>query len=183
MNKKFGRKLIICNRCSKEKVHFGLNMCSSCLRRTKRETRPSFYLGTCYSEMNRRVKTFDLLRPNYFGKPICTKDEFINRFLNDINFLMLYKNWQENNFKRKFAPSIDRIDNEKGYLIPNLQFTTHYINSTKDFKIPLILIKDTSIIEVESCTEAALLLKTKRSMITRHKNMKKPLKGWYIHEL
>lgn len=46
------RKTITCSRCKKEKIHFGNGMCSACLRRTKRETKPRFYIGTCYSEMS-----------------------------------------------------------------------------------------------------------------------------------
>lgn len=126
------RKTCICNRCGKDKLHFGLGMCSACLRHTKRETRPSFYLGTCYSEMSRRVKTFDPLRPNYFGKKLCTKEEFIEKFINDKDFLNQYKIWQESNFKRGSSPSIDRIDNDKDYTLDNLRFVSHKINSTKD---------------------------------------------------
>ena len=126
------RKTIICKRCNKDKLNFGLGMCSACLRHTKRETRPSFYLGTCYSEMSRRVKTFDPLRPKYFGKKKCTKEEFMNRFLNDKTFLKLYKGWQDSGFQRRFSPSIDRIDNNGDYLLDNLQFLVHTENTGKD---------------------------------------------------
>lgn len=115
-------------------MHFGLNMCSPCLRRTKRETKPSFYLGTCYSEMTRRCKHFDIVRPKYVGKNICTKEEFINRFLNDPTFLELFKGWQESGFKRGDAPSIDRIDNNGSYLIDNLQFLKHSDHNSKTHK-------------------------------------------------
>ncbi len=59
---------------------------------------------------------------------------FINKFHKDKKFLTQYKNWQKNNFKRKFAPSIDRIDNNKGYTLDNLQFISQSINSRKDYK-------------------------------------------------
>lgn len=132
-----------------------MNMCSACLRRTKRETKPSFYLGTCYSEMSRRVKTYDPLRPNYFGKGKCSKEEFINAFVNNEQFLNIYKEWQTNNFQRKYAPSIDRIDNSKGYTLDNLQFIPQRINSVKDVKIKVNVDDGKTIIEFDSQQAAA----------------------------
>jgi len=126
------RPKIKCSRCNQTKGHFGLGMCSACLRRTKRETKPEFYLGTCYSEMTRRVKTYDPKRPRYFNLSICNRDEFKEKFKKDPQFLKLYKNWQSHGFKRKHAPSIDHINNEKGYTLDNLEFTSHYENSVKD---------------------------------------------------
>lgn len=129
-----GRKVCICKRCGKESLHFGLGMCSSCLRKTKRETKPSFYLGTCYSEIKRRCSHKDILRPNYFGKNFCTREEFFNKFLTDDNFLLLFDNWRNHNFKRGEAPSIDRIDNNGDYSIENSQFIKHSENTGKDSK-------------------------------------------------
>lgn len=149
------RKTVICKRCGKEKKHFGLGMCSACLRRTKRETRPSFYLGTCYSEMSRRIKTFDKLRPNYYGLTKCTKEEFLNKFLEDESFLELYKGWQESGFQRRMAPSIDRIDNKKGYTLDNIEFISHGENSCKDKKVPVRLHeKNGTVTEFETMQDA-----------------------------
>lgn len=179
--KKSGRKTIICSRCSKKKLSFGLGMCSSCLRRTKRETRPSFYLGTCYSEMCRRVNHFDLLRPKYFGKKICTKEQFFNRFLNDRVFLDLFKNWQENNFVRRESPSIDRIDNDGDYCIDNLQFLKHTENTGKDNKNRMsinrkkVLDSDGKIYKnVASC---AIINKVSRSNLRKYIELNRELNG------
>ena len=126
------RKRCICKRCNKDKLHFGLGMCSACIRRTKRENKPSFYLGTCYSEMTRRTKHLDVLRPKYLGKKICTKLEFFNRFLNDSDFLTQFEIWKESGYQRCSSPSIDRIDNEGDYNIENLRFISHSLNTGKD---------------------------------------------------
>ena len=133
---KLGRNLIICEICNKEKLHYGLNKCSACLRNFKRKTRPSFYLGTCYSEITRRCKTFDPIRPNYFGKIRCSREEFLNRFVNDEQFLYHYKKWQENEYNRGYAPSIDRIDNKKDYTLDNIMFISQGENSKKDWQHP-----------------------------------------------
>lgn len=152
---KTGRKKIICKDCNKEKIHFDLNKCSACLRKFKRQTKPSFYLGTCYSEISRRCKTFDIKRPKYFGKIKCSKEEFINKFINDKTFLELYKNWQVNEFKRKFSPSIDRIDNNKDYTLDNIQFIQHNINSKKDHQYNIELSNYYQTFVLESQKEVA----------------------------
>lgn len=178
------RKICICSRCNKEKLHFGLGMCSACLRRTKRETKPSFYLGTCYSEMSRRIKTFDKLRPNYFGKQICTKEEFIQKFIDNVEFLTQYKIWQESGFKRKYAPSIDRINNELDYTLDNIQFISQSYNGVKDKMKPIIIehIKTGDILSFKTTTDAAKFLGIKRAKIKELKNSEYNYGGWKIYD-
>jgi hypothetical protein len=138
-------------------------MCSACLRRTKRETRPEFYLGTCYSEISRRCNHFDKQRPNYFGKKKLSKEQFITKFKNDITFLKLYKNWQKNSFKRKFSPSIDRINNKKDYSLDNLRFISHAENTCKDRR-KVLLVENT---EFQSQKEAANFLNISPAYLCR----------------
>jgi hypothetical protein len=155
---KIGRKTIICKECNKEAYSYGFGFCSACLRLYKRRTRPSFYLGTCYSEISRRCKTFDPIRPNYQGKMKCTKEEFFNKFENDENFLDLYKNWQERGFKRKYAPSIDRINNEGDYTLDNIQFIVHRMNGKKDWQYNIELSKGDTKFVLESQKKTAEFL-------------------------
>lgn len=46
-------------------------------------------------------------------------------------FLELYKAWKVSNFSNKLAPSIDRIDNKKGYMPSNMRWMTLSENSKK----------------------------------------------------
>lgn len=116
--------------------------------------------------MSRRVKTFDPLRPNYYGKPICTKEEFINKFLTDAQFLALYKKWQDAGFTRAASPAIDRINNNLGYTLDNLEFISHRVNSTKDVVEPVIVYKNGQIIaEFSSQAECAKALNIHRSSL------------------
>lgn len=55
--------------------------------------------------------------------------EWINNNLDDFN--RLYSNWNNNNFTRNLAPSIDRIDNNIGYIPSNMRWITQGDNSRK----------------------------------------------------
>lgn len=176
------RKLVICSVCEKEKLNFGFNMCSACLRHHKRKTRPSFYLGTCYSELSRRIKTYDEQRPNYFGRTKCTREEFIDAFINDENFLKQYKIWQENEYQRGFAPSIDRIDNLKDYTLDNLRFIDNVENGVKDKRKPLTIKKGEISHTFRSMSEAADFIGVGCSNMTRGIKTNKKVKGWSLHE-
>lgn len=164
---KVGRKKIICNNCLKEKLHFGLGMCSACLRKFKRQTKPSFYLGTCYSEISRRCKTFDSKRPKYYGKIKCAKEEFINKFVDNKQFLNQYQKWQNSGFKRKFAPSVDRIDNNKDYTLDNIQFIQQNLNSKKDWQYKIELSNYNQTFTLDSQKETAEFLGVSPALISK----------------
>lgn len=46
-------------------------------------------------------------------------------------FDKLYDAWKKSGFQRKMAPSIDRIDNNRGYTIDNMQWLSQSDNSRK----------------------------------------------------
>jgi hypothetical protein len=181
-----GRKLIICKCCGEEKINFGFGMCSPCLRKWKRQTRPIYYLRTCWGEIKRR-STQKVPNRTYtcYGQEFCTKTEFVDKFLNDPNFLTLYKNWQENNFKRGYAPSIDRIDSSKGYELNNLQFLSNIENTRKESSLPtLVLSIHNDIFIFDSLSDAAKFLKTTSGKLAYHKlNNIIFKKTYYIYNL
>ena len=47
------------------------------------------------------------------------------------NYIILYKNWVENNFDKKLSPSVDRINNNVDYKIENIQIITVLDNLKK----------------------------------------------------
>jgi hypothetical protein len=65
----------------------------------------------------------------YCGKELLSKDEFYNWALNSNEFITLFNNYCSSGFDIKVAPSIDRIDSSKGYVIGNIRWITHSENS------------------------------------------------------
>lgn len=176
-----GRNLIKCDMCDEIKPKGGFNLCSACLRKWKRQTRPIYYLRTCWGEIKRR-STQKVPNREYicFGQEFCTKEEFIERFLTDPKFLKLYKEWQESGFKRGLAPSIDRIDGNLGYCINNIHFITNIENAQKEFSFKTILKKDNIVLEFDSRTSAGKFLRLESSQICRKLKKYKKYKGWEI---
>lgn len=86
------------------------------------------YLGMVYRVNKKRGNS------SSFKKQICTYDEFMNwakqkEVLEKLQSLI--KNWEKNNYIIKLSPSIDRIENSKGYTIENMQWITQQQNSSK----------------------------------------------------
>jgi hypothetical protein len=69
------------------------------------------------------------------GLKYLTADEYDVWWENNIqDFEHCYGVWVEPGFKNKFAPSIDRIDNTKGYVADNMQWLTFSVNCSKHTK-------------------------------------------------
>lgn len=49
----------------------------------------------------------------------------------EVEFNKLYDGWEKSGFQRKMAPSIDRIDNGRGYTVDNMQWLSQSENSRK----------------------------------------------------
>lgn len=49
----------------------------------------------------------------------------------EAEFNKLYDGWKKSGFQRKMAPSIDRIDNGRGYTVDNMQWLSQSENSRK----------------------------------------------------
>lgn len=68
------------------------------------------------------------------GSKYISKQEFINWCYKEENykkFICLYTNWVNSNFDEKLSPSIDRIDNEKSYILSNIQWLSKSENCKK----------------------------------------------------
>jgi hypothetical protein len=67
-----------------------------------------------------------------FGKDLLSKKEFFEWCeINKKEFEYIYNKWKNSNFERKLSPSVDRLDNKKGYLKDNIRWITQQENSIK----------------------------------------------------
>lgn len=130
-----------------EMVDGHLNKCKECCRAYARnhdtkqydERRyrynPKRYLQHRYTMIRQRCDGRNFVCIRYKGREYCTKEEW-EQWCEETypTFLSLYRNWQDSGFQKKYAPSVDRIDNTKGYIIGNMQWMTHSANSRKGTK-------------------------------------------------
>ena len=63
--------------------------------------------------------------------PSYSLEELHNRFLRNTDFLLIYYQWVGGGYKYYDKPSIDRIDNTKGYTMENIQMLTWQDNRHK----------------------------------------------------
>ena len=127
------RKQDYCAKCKIFKKIKAKGNCQSCWNTIKRRTRPEFFLRMKYTEITQRCTNLSHDKTGrYQGKQFCTREEFLEKFINDSTFLSLFENWKLNNYEYKLNPSIDRIDTSGGYTLDNIQFLTHEQNCRKD---------------------------------------------------
>ena len=122
-------------------INCEIKKCNSCDRNRRRANNRKFFLTDLYSKIKSRCKdtTSKINLKYYHNKKVCTKEEFLARFLNDKKFIKLHNSWVKSGLVYKFTPSIDRINKNLDYTIDNIQFITHSSNAGKDKeKLPIL---------------------------------------------
>lgn len=90
------------------------------------------FLVRMYRNMKSRIEGIQKRHFHlYAGKDLISKDEFYQFALNNKSFHELFAIWEQNNYARRLAPSIDRIDSKFGYSLDNIQFITFSENCSK----------------------------------------------------
>lgn len=89
------------------------------------------YLHSVYSAMTRRVNGKASHSTSCVGQEILPKDLFFKWTLECTEFDKLFTNYQISKFNIKSAPSIDRIDIRRGYILENMQWLTFSENARK----------------------------------------------------
>lgn len=66
--------------------------------------------------------------------PKYSKIELINYLVNNNVFNNIFNNWEKSNYNKKLKPSIDRLNDYKGYSFDNIQITTWEYNNNKHYE-------------------------------------------------
>jgi hypothetical protein len=95
---------------------------------------------------------------------IINREAFIKFASDNMQYRTLYNIWVSENYQIKYCPTIDRIDNSKGYIEGNLQFLNQRENTIKGYletnrsMRPVRLIKDNENLIFNSVKEASSFL-------------------------
>tara|TARA_R110000824_G_scaffold26744_1_gene91663 strand:+ start:195 stop:806 length:612 start_codon:yes stop_codon:yes gene_type:complete len=72
-----------------------------------------------------------------YEKPKYTKQEFVDKYINNQIYLSLFINWVGSGYLKELSPSFDRLDDYKSYSFDNLRIVTwndNHIKSCSDRK-------------------------------------------------
>lgn len=106
------------------------NCCSDYMRQYHRND-PYQYMRTTYNCMSWRCRNLN----RYKGLDILSRNEWVIWCSENMyKFMKLYRQWQEKGYKQSYSPSIDRINNNLGYLPDNMQWLTLGQNASKGAK-------------------------------------------------
>jgi hypothetical protein len=119
------------NRQSKEERQ-AYNLRTSYAAYKKYEKTPNGFLMRMYRNMKSRITGVQAAKFHlYAGKSLLDKEEFYEWAKNSPKFWELYEAYKNDNYNRKLAPSVDRINSSLGYCVENMEWVTHSENSRR----------------------------------------------------
>lgn len=96
---------------------------------------PKGHVVVKYASIRQRCLGIDRKNPHiYEGLPFLGKKEFYDWALNHPEFLRLYEAYKKSGYRRRLAPSLDRIDSTKGYTLGNMQWVPNYENAARSMR-------------------------------------------------
>lgn len=98
----------------------------------KYEKTPNGFLVRLYRNMKSRISGVQVAKFYlYEGKELLPKEDFYVWAKNSDKFYELFKEYENSNYDRKLAPSVDRVNSKLGYKIENMEWVTHSENSRR----------------------------------------------------
>lgn len=126
-----------CKECTKEYMRGRRPECRK-LDKKRHHYNPERFLKHRYYAMKFRTsskaKSGPLTHPTYASRKLdFTMEEWLEwcHTKSWLTFVSLYERWQESGFQRGYSPSVDRIDNDKGYTLDNIQWLSFRNNCSK----------------------------------------------------
>jgi len=100
--------------------------CRSCMEIENRDWRHSIdgKIKKIYNNQKTRSKRKGWILPTYTVKEL-------SEFMYNHNYTKLFNDWVFSDFDRNLAPSIDRLDDTKGYSMNNIRLVTWKVNNDK----------------------------------------------------
>jgi hypothetical protein len=93
------------------------------------------FLVRLYRNMQSRITGVQKVKHHlYKGKYLLPREEFYEWALTSTSFHILFETWENSEYCRKLAPSVDRVDSSKGYYLDNMEWVTHSVNSSRGSK-------------------------------------------------
>lgn len=94
------------------------------------ERTPTGFLMRTYHNMRQRVTGAQKKSAHlYAGKDILSKEDFYTWAKGNADFWRLHRLWVASGYNYKLTPSVNRIDPDLGYVLGNIEFLTHSLNS------------------------------------------------------
>ena len=99
------------------------------------EKTPKGFLMRMYRNMQSRVTGVQKHKAYlYKGKELLNREIFYEWALDHADFWKLYWTWEQSQYDRKLAPTVDRVDSSQGYHLENMEWVTHSENSRRSSK-------------------------------------------------
>lgn len=90
------------------------------------------FLMRLYRNMESRIKGVQRAKHHlYADKELLDRESFYLWAKGSPEFYELFGNYKQNGYERKLAPSVDRMDSEKGYSLDNMEWVTMSENSRR----------------------------------------------------
>jgi hypothetical protein len=162
-----------CVECGGEIIERAIkDMCQSCymkILRSKNNKTLDYMIKRKYRGMVLRTKKYNFSN-------IITREKFYEFARNSPELKILHEAWIESGYKLKLAPSVDRIDNNLGYVSGNIQFITQSENSKKGHvenpprprSIKCKLVKGDEVFYFESQQEASRFLGLNKATVCQN---------------
>jgi hypothetical protein len=98
----------------------------------KYEKTKSGYLMRMYRNMRSRIVGIQKKKAHlYVGKEILAKEDFYEWARCSPMFIVLWERYVRGGYQQKTAPTVDRKDSSLGYILDNMEWVDHSVNSQR----------------------------------------------------